>query len=384
VGEIEEELRLARRLWCLWYYRGPLHEGVGYLTDALTRAERVDLELLANARYINALLLWTMGESDLALASVRAAVAVARTFGESPTLAWSLYQMALVLGWDHNAWDEAIPLARESLALARELGTERVSWLAQNALGDLGTMVALRGDRDEGVALIEEAVAQHRALGHHYGCAIRLAELALIDQLDQRPARAAQRYAESLQLLQRIGDAMSVAQPMSGLAGLIASQGRYAETARVLGMLEAVRDRVGVASQTGPPAVWYPARAEGERAARAALGDAAFVAAFEDGRLLSLGNAVSEAISLAESIAAGSSGPELHPAPETGAGAYGLSAREQEVLRLLAQRWTDAEIAEALFVSPRTVNAHVRGIFAKLGVANRREAAAVAMRDGLV
>jgi DNA-binding CsgD family transcriptional regulator len=66
--------------------------------------------------------------------------------------------------------------------------------------------------------------------------------------------------------------------------------------------------------------------------------------------------------------------PVPHPA--------GLSAREAEVLRLLAQHLTDREIAEALFVSPRTVNAHVASILAKLGVANRREAAA-AVRLGL-
>ena len=63
--------------------------------------------------------------------------------------------------------------------------------------------------------------------------------------------------------------------------------------------------------------------------------------------------------------------------------AIGLSPRELDVLRLIAQRWTDPEIAEALFVSPRTVNAHVRSIFSKLEVANRREAAALATRLGL-
>jgi DNA-binding NarL/FixJ family response regulator len=51
---------------------------------------------------------------------------------------------------------------------------------------------------------------------------------------------------------------------------------------------------------------------------------------------------------------------------------------------LLVQRQTDKEIAEALFISPRTVMGHATNIFTKLGVANRREAAAVAARHGLV
>ena len=63
---------------------------------------------------------------------------------------------------------------------------------------------------------------------------------------------------------------------------------------------------------------------------------------------------------------------------------HGLTPREVEVLQLVAQRWTDKEIAQALFLSPRTVTTHVTSILNKLGVASRREAGTVAMRDGLV
>lgn len=61
-----------------------------------------------------------------------------------------------------------------------------------------------------------------------------------------------------------------------------------------------------------------------------------------------------------------------------------LTGREQEILALLCQRWTDAEIAEAFFISPRTVNRHVSNILAKLGASNRREAAAIAARQGFI
>jgi DNA-binding CsgD family transcriptional regulator len=68
------------------------------------------------------------------------------------------------------------------------------------------------------------------------------------------------------------------------------------------------------------------------------------------------------------------------PADERG----GLSAREIEVLRLVAKGMIDREIAAALFISPRTVTTHVTHILDKLGVNTRTEAAALAVREELI
>jgi DNA-binding CsgD family transcriptional regulator len=62
----------------------------------------------------------------------------------------------------------------------------------------------------------------------------------------------------------------------------------------------------------------------------------------------------------------------------------GLTARQVEVLRLLAQSLTNAEIAERLVLSVRTVDAHVAAVFAKLGLHSRRDAAALAAQLGVV
>jgi DNA-binding CsgD family transcriptional regulator len=61
----------------------------------------------------------------------------------------------------------------------------------------------------------------------------------------------------------------------------------------------------------------------------------------------------------------------------------GLSAREIEVLRLLAAGRSNAQIADALVISVRTVERHINHIYAKLGVHNRAEAASFATRNGL-
>jgi DNA-binding NarL/FixJ family response regulator len=61
-----------------------------------------------------------------------------------------------------------------------------------------------------------------------------------------------------------------------------------------------------------------------------------------------------------------------------------LTLRQVEVLRLLARGMTNAEIADTLFLSRRTVHAHLRTIFHKLGVGNRSAATRYAIQHGLL
>ena len=72
--------------------------------------------------------------------------------------------------------------------------------------------------------------------------------------------------------------------------------------------------------------------------------------------------------------------PDGPAAPETDGAELGLTPREREVLALLADGRTNRQIADALFISAKTASVHVSNILAKLGVANRGEAAAVAHR----
>ena len=62
----------------------------------------------------------------------------------------------------------------------------------------------------------------------------------------------------------------------------------------------------------------------------------------------------------------------------------GLTAREVEVLRLLAQGLTSAQIAEQLMIGVVTVNFHVRSIYSKLGVSSRAAATRYALEHHLV
>jgi DNA-binding NarL/FixJ family response regulator len=81
----------------------------------------------------------------------------------------------------------------------------------------------------------------------------------------------------------------------------------------------------------------------------------------------------------------GATHPAVHPSigPDL-LRAHGLTRREREILRLVATGETDRGIAEALYLSPRTVSNHVSHILDKLGVPTRRAAVRTAVQIGLL
>ena len=186
-------------------------------------------------------------------------------------------------------------------------------------------------------------------------------------------ARAAQLYQERLSLWIVLGDRRGIGGTLAGFAGVALAREQPERAARLLGAAYALRDALGVARLSH--------HVHGERildATRACLGEGAFAAAWETGRALPIEAAIAEAVALAADAK-----PPPPPDPTPVHRPAGLTPREVEVLRLLGVRLTDREIAERLFISPRTASKHVQGVLAKLGVPDRRAAATEAMRRGL-
>ena len=69
--------------------------------------------------------------------------------------------------------------------------------------------------------------------------------------------------------------------------------------------------------------------------------------------------------------------------PASATASLGLTPREAEMLALIGEGRTNRQIGQALFITPKTASVHVSRILAKLGVAGRGEAAAIAHRLGL-
>ena len=100
------------------------------------------------------------------------------------------------------------------------------------------------------------------------------------------------------------------------------------------------------------------------------LGEARFEAARDEGRRLPL--RVTVELVRAVHVSSGVDAPD------------GLTARELEVLALIAEGRTDAEVADALVVSLRTVHAHLRSVYRKLGLHTRSAATRYALEHDLV
>ncbi len=116
-------------------------------------------------------------------------------------------------------------------------------------------------------------------------------------------------------------------------------------------------------------------------AARAQLGEKLFAAAWAEGRSMTPDQAFA-ARETAISTTIARDGPHLakvaisYPA--------GLTTREVEVLRLVAQGMTNEQVADQLVISPRTVNTHLTSIYGKIGTSTRSAATRYAMEHHLL
>jgi predicted ATPase/DNA-binding CsgD family transcriptional regulator len=383
--EVEATARIAAALREWWLLRGPLREGIGWVERVLVRSGDVPPRLRAELRLGLGKFRWAAGDADRALEEFDACRQIARSIGDDCLGAWATNHIALVFGWDRHDLGAAIPQFRDALALARSGGPGGGCGALPYVLGNLGVAMTLRGDSGRGVPLIEEALVLDRAAGHTLGAAMRLYYLGLAAQVSGDTRVAAARYGESLRLHWACRVVTLLAPALIGLAGLATTAGRPEAAARLLGMIEAIRDHTGIVRDRGSTAIWHLVRERAEHDSRVALGDERFVAGIAAGRALELDEAVAEAVSVVDALVNDAAPAEMAPDRHriTTPSSHGLTSRELDVLRLLARRLTDKEIAAELFISRYTVARHASNVFAKLDVANRREAAAVAARLGL-
>jgi non-specific serine/threonine protein kinase len=367
-------LRLTGALLDLWLYRGPLSEGQRWMERALALASpAVAPAYRARVQGGSGGLALQRGDVALAVDRLAQAAAAWRECGHVRNEAAARsYLGGVLLG--EGSYDRANEVFEETLPRFRALG-DRV-WEA-HALFHLGAGAFARGDRRRAEPLLREAATLYDAAGDRLDAIDPLRYLGLLACRTGDHAAAAAILAENLVRLRERNSPAAYATGLADVATLAEARGQAALAARLFGAADALSSAEGAAFS-------LPARESYDRArsgARAALGNAGYEAESAAGRALPLEQALAAADqALSAPEPAGGAGGATGEPPAT---AYGLTARERDVLRLLAVGRTNPEIADALYVGTGTVRTHVSNILAKLGVANRRQAADVARRDGL-
>jgi predicted ATPase/DNA-binding CsgD family transcriptional regulator len=409
-GDRETALRLGGALWRFWLSQGHLSEGRRWLEDAL--AGGGDASASVRAKALNGAGVLAHYQSDYGrvaelcgeslqlsrrledkqgiAAALEGLALVARTggryaaargmheearemfreLGDEWGVAHSLHYEGISV-WQQGKHAEARPLLEESLKLYRELEDKR---------GIAGVLHLLRVAQDDYAtarALCEESLHICREIGDKRGMArglIGLGEVAL-GQGDHATARAA--YEESIAIFEELGDRWFLAVSLDGLAGVTSAEGRFVRAARLLGTAEALFEDIGAPL----PPHCRPAHERTLAAIRARLDEKNLAAAWAEGRAMTPERTIARLERTPEHT-----GAESEPTGVWSSLPYpaGLTVREVEVLRLVAEGLTDAQVAEKLYISLRTVNAHLRSIYAKLGVSSRSAATRYAVENELI
>jgi DNA-binding CsgD family transcriptional regulator/tetratricopeptide (TPR) repeat protein len=375
VGDGDAVLRLAGALAAFWQQRAHHQEGRRWLEWGLAHTTERPTPARSRALAGLGLLLYAQGFHKQAIEPARAGLRIAEQVGDEDLLAFSLYAVGHVeAGLRH--WVSARSALERALAGWRSLGEP----LEEAATLLLLSGVAYRlGRASLSTTRAEAALALFRAAGDDPGAAAALCNLARLAHARGDDRGAARAFQEALWRWSRAGDRWLIARALAGLGELAIGIGRPEDAATLTGVVD------GLVAVVGSPIAELDRHPYDRRtaAARVALGERRYADLRAEGRRLVL----EQAIALAEDVAASviaAPGAAVLPDPEVDIAPDALSPRERQVLRLLAEGHSDAEIAAALYISPHTVHTHVKRILAKLGVSSRAAAVATAFRHGMV
>ena len=299
------------------------------------------------------------GEWAAARAQIEEAIAlgVRMAHNATPLMQWQLGLLEYATGELERAeelMNEALPATR-----ANNYASVTASALLITAAAQLA-----RGETPPAVAAIEEAVLVARESGSPLAIGPALEAQAQLAREAGEVSGAEDLLHEALRAFHDGGDPSGVADVLESLAALVRELQNAEQAVRLLGAADGIRAALGC--------VRFPVRQpryEAELSAlREALSQEAFTAAWSAGASASLDDAVA--------YAERGRGQRKRPLR----GWASLSPAELRVVQLVAEGLTNPQIGERLFISPRTVQAHLSHVFAKLAVSSRAELAAQAAR----
>jgi predicted ATPase/DNA-binding CsgD family transcriptional regulator len=332
----------------------------GALADGPASADLVDSLTGRSAALRN------LGRLAEAAADARAALALAREIGYLTGEHVALTELGLASVYAGDG-EDALDWARQ----VQRIDHARIpGWVARDGGGVLLYALIVNGPHDAPPDLYTEAVARAREAGDLVALADCLYLVAVLALQTGRPADARAPLCETLQIAANTGKRLRVLDALDECGYLCALTGRPAEAVT----LWSARDVHSRASGLADTPFEMRRREEPSAQALRSLGARRFRTARDRGAALALTAAVELAVMTTSETAAG---PAL-------AGQGNLSARERELVALVAHGHTDAQIAEQLFISVRTVRTHLDRIRDKSGCRRRADLTRLALQEGIV
>ena len=375
-GRRRDAARLATALLPYWVMTGRLREGLRWQDAVLSRP--AELSAAAPGALANRAVLGALLGLPEAVTDAREAVATAARSGRDRAggLGHLALQLALGLG---GAYRESVAAGGRARPLLTAAGADP----ARRCLDvQLGRAHQLAGNFAAAAAAGERALAGlgpgERWLHGHVAVT---SALALYRQPGRRP-ECADAAGEALRALQDLGDPVGEACALDVLGWLAADDERHERSAWLLGAAQARWELTG--GRLGGDAGLEGHRARSAAAAARALGAGRHAELLARGA----GTPIEQIVALVlagEDALPGVPGPrtagdDRGPAAAGPAGPGGgdgqpdadeLTSREREIAALVAGGLSNRQIADRLFISRRTVDAHVNHIYAKLRISSR-------------
>ena len=369
-GDAETALRLASAVLPVWGRRGHFREGRDWLERALALPGAAPADARAVAHFGAGMLASIFGDLERTRAHARSGLALSQetgdTFGEG--LALLLLSGVAIEEGDLNVADRS---AVRALARFESLPDRpRVA----DALQVLADVAFLQGDH-----------RRHDDLSRRHAAeAARSGDLWNVTRGAVRQAAAARRRGDLRAALDLTRDGLRMWRDIGDASGIVSGLDAAGFLATACGdPLRAVRWLAGSAvilENLGEPAsaTVQASRERTVEAARSLAGPEVTEDAWLAGAAMSIDAVLAEVLAYEPEAAVLDQRPSRPHEPS------GLTAREVEVLRLVADGSSNRVIGEALGISPRTVAVHLVNILNKLGLDSRTAAAALAIRQGIV
>ncbi len=375
---IEVGVRLGSALWRFWTVRSHLSEGRTMLERLLAASERNWASAREKVFLALGTLVWHQGDYARMGESVEEQLSLCQQLGDQQGIAHTLIGLAAFAAQQRN-YARGRSLAEESLAICRARGD---TWRSAANLLLLGRVASAQGHHARAQQLLEESHVLYRTLGYAGDIAWPLIYLARNAMLQGDHERARSWLEEALALCRQAGNKPGLAHALSLLGQEALEQGEVVRAYDLLSECHLLNQEAGnrrniahslfllasVIAQQGDSSRAYALYEQSLALART-LEHRALIASCLEG--------------LAAIVAAQKRpfAPSVRRSPNYPAG---LTAREVEVLRFVAQGLTDVQVAEQLVVSPRTITTHLTSIYNKLGVSSRAAATRFAAEHSLI